>query len=491
MARSSKDIFEKFGIFTTPTISPRYALAAEVVDAVKNFYCSDDVSRLMPGRKDFVSVKYENGRIHQQKRLILNNLNEVYNNFKSENPNMKIGFSRFASLRPENCVLAGASGTHSVCICTHHQNPKLMLEACKAYINKSDPLYNMLDYKTLHQQMICKTPTKNCYFSQCDNCPGTNVIRQELENTFKRNNIDNITFNQWVSTDRTTLETITRTANDFIDFLMDMLQKLLRHSFIAKQQGEFLKKLKENVPIGHFIVLGDFSENYSFVLQDEAQGFHWNNDQATIHPFGFYYKNDEGDLLSGNFVPISDCRKHDTILIHLFQTYFLNYLKENFKPKKIIYFSDGCGGQYKNRKNFLNLTLHESDFGIPAEWNFFATSHGKTISDGLGGTIKRLAARASLQRPYSDQIMTAKQLFEWASTNIPGIKCAYVSNSEYIEIEDKMNERYNTCKTVAGTLKLHQVVPVSVGVVKTKLYSCDNKYRIQKLLKRNTQIELL
>ena len=81
----------------------------------------------------------------------------------------------------------------------------------------------------------------------------------------------------------------------------------------------------------------------------------------------------------------------------------------------MIYFSDGCAGQYKNCKNFVNLCLHEQDFDITAEWHFFATSHGKGPCDGLGGTVKRLAARASLQRCsdgyYQDQILTAKAFF--------------------------------------------------------------------------------
>ena len=39
-----------------------------------------------------------------------------------------------------------------------------------------------------------------------------------------------------------------------------------------------------------------------------------------------------------------------------------------------------------------------TSFGITAERNFFATSHGKNLCDGVGGTVKHLAARASLQR---------------------------------------------------------------------------------------------
>ena len=53
----------------------------------------------------------------------------------------------------------------------------------------------------------------------------------------------------------------------------------------------------------------DFSENYSFVLQDAAQGFHWNNSQATLHPFVAYYL-DSGEIHHVSYVVISDCFHH-------------------------------------------------------------------------------------------------------------------------------------------------------------------------------------
>ena len=33
------------------------------------------------------------------------------------------------------------------------------------------------------------------------------------------------------------------------------------------------------------MIMLDFTENYSFVVQDEVQGFHWNNTHATLHPY--------------------------------------------------------------------------------------------------------------------------------------------------------------------------------------------------------------
>jgi len=42
------------------------------------------------------------------------------------------------------------------------------------------------------------------------------------------------------------------------------------------------------------------------------------------------------------------------------------------------------------------VTYHEINFGIHAEWQFFATSHGKAACDGVGGIVKWLVSKASL-----------------------------------------------------------------------------------------------
>ena len=108
----------------------------------------------------------------------------------------------------------------------------------------------------------------------------------------------------------------------------------------------------------------DFSENYSFVLQDAAQGFHWNNAQATIHPFVAYYV-ESGAVHHLSYMIISDCLHHDTLAVHLFQKHFIQFLRRYlpaFCFQKIVYFSDGAASQYKNRKNFVNLCHHQEDF---------------------------------------------------------------------------------------------------------------------------------
>ena len=78
----------------------------------------------------------------------------------------------------------------------------------------------------------------------------------------------------------------------------------------------------------------------------------------------------------------------------------------------------------------VNLVYHHEDYGIRAEWHFFATSHDKNACDGIGGTVKREAARASLRATITGQILTPQQLFEWCSSHIAGIKFFYISKDE-------------------------------------------------------------
>lgn len=86
------------------------------------------MSSPMPGKKDFISLRNDDGtKVQTQKRLVLCNLKELYKIFNSRYSDIKIGFSSFASLRPKYCILAGGSGTHTVCVCSIHQNIKLMI----------------------------------------------------------------------------------------------------------------------------------------------------------------------------------------------------------------------------------------------------------------------------------------------------------------------------------------------------------------------------
>ena len=53
---------------------------------------------------------------------------------------------------------------------------------------------------------------------------------------FEKKAIHNIIYQQWVSVDRTILETVSRPLEDFIEAFIEKIEMLIPHSFIATQR---------------------------------------------------------------------------------------------------------------------------------------------------------------------------------------------------------------------------------------------------------------
>jgi hypothetical protein len=97
------------GIVSSPNLKPSKTLSEVTVEGMKSFYNSDKVSRVIPGKRDYISITVSGINIHEQKLLLLCNLKELYCHFKNSHPGVKEGFSKFAFLCPRNCIMPGAS----------------------------------------------------------------------------------------------------------------------------------------------------------------------------------------------------------------------------------------------------------------------------------------------------------------------------------------------------------------------------------------------
>jgi len=154
--------------------------------------------------------------------------------------------------------------------------------------------------------------------------------------------VDEVTNQQWVSTDRTELITVTEAKGDFIDKLSSQIIKLTRHSFTAKSQSKYMSHLKNTMkPLEEIILQGDFAENYSNVVQDEIQSFHWDSKQATVA----YRRREDGTLEHTNICIITDCREHSATNVHAYLELAVPHLRRKWpEMQKINYFTDGCAG---------------------------------------------------------------------------------------------------------------------------------------------------
>lgn len=177
-----------------------------------------------------------------------------------------------------------------------------------------------------------------------------------------------------------------------------------------------------------------------------------------------YYKK-RGVIVHKSLCVISDVHSHDTLAVYIILQKLIPILKTLIpRLAKIHYFSDGAASQYKNKTMFLNLYHHHQDFKIKAIWNFFATSHGKSPCDGIGGCIKYLARRASLQRPSDQQILTPRQLYDFASLEIQNVEILWMGEDDRKEFTALHAERDAAAKTINGTRSHHQYVPKEDGI---------------------------
>lgn len=251
----------------------------------------------------------------------------------------------------------GGSGTHSVCVCTIHQNVKVMLEgaiiSCLPAFRSliSDDFNGKINYHHLLAKFACHPPQPECYLGLCESCGNTQPLKAKIVELFESRNIDEVTFHSWVTVDRTSLETIYKSVGDFAAALCELLPQLQRHAFIAWSQAPYMKAINDGAIEGIVLIVGDFAESYSFVLQDAAQGTHWNNSQAAIHPFVIYHcfpvaSDMTTNLKSTSFLIVSDCLTHDTVAVHhRLQKKLFVYLKNIFPVKMVIYFSNGAASQ--------------------------------------------------------------------------------------------------------------------------------------------------
>jgi len=470
MANNARNLRETRGMLASPVLKAGKRFPDNTAKKIEDFYNSDENSRVMDGKKDTITVVVDGEKVKKQKRLLLFNLKELYANWKHSIVDCPVSFNKFATLRPSNCILAGASGTHSVCVCTIHQNCKLMLDAINiSQLTKTlkNPLNN---YKDCLKLLMCDNPSLACYFNECPSCPGEQDFVDILRELLNEKLITSVFFSIWQTTDRATLRTEKLSVEDFLTELYSKLKQLKPHDFIAKEQAKFMTLQKDTLRDGEILIQLDFAENYAFVVQDAAQAFHFNNDQCTLHTIVYYYRSGN-QIRHRSMVVLSDCLSHDTVAVHIIQEMILKEITKKCAVKKVIYFTDGAKQHFKNRFQISNLLHHEEDFGISAEWHFHATAHGKGGCDGVGAAFKREATRASLQAPASRAILTPKRLFEWAQNRFENIDIFFYSAEKHTKVTVQLKKRFNTAQAIPNIQKSHGFIPLDERKLMIKTFS--------------------
>lgn len=172
---------------------------------------------------------------------------------------------------------------------------------------------------------------------------------------------------------------------------------------------------------------------------------------------------EEASTKHRSYVVVSDCMEHSKSAVVAFNRAILADLRENIQFEHIHYWTDGAASQFKSKYMMHNLLFHESDFGITADWSYFATSHGKGPVDGIGGTVKRNVYLEVLKggivvNGYEDFLHAARKLNR--TINILDCDSSVVEN-----VEAELSRRYAGAPDMPGIRSKHFFRVVDGNVV--------------------------
>ena len=162
---------------------------------VIEYYINDDFncSRQSPNKSDVITVKINDKNEKNVKRFLTRSLKATYETFKNDYPELRVGKSKFYSLRPKYVLL---SPINDVCLCIYCANYDLFLTSLINFRGS-----NVAEFDEIRSEMInatmCSEPSHLCYLHECKMCPDSNGITfhilklQDIEGT------NEITYAMW------------------------------------------------------------------------------------------------------------------------------------------------------------------------------------------------------------------------------------------------------------------------------------------------------
>ena len=86
-------------------------------------------------------------------------------------------------------------------------------------------------------------------------------LENEMIEIFETNNIQEISYELWETTERSKVVSHCQNYRDFVDMFLSKLEKYSSHKYEYQTQQKYYDNLKINLPPGKVLIAGDFAEN--------------------------------------------------------------------------------------------------------------------------------------------------------------------------------------------------------------------------------------
>lgn len=419
---------------------------------IRDFFNRDDNTRMTAGKKDTKTFK----KTKYQKRFLLQSLKRLYTKYVAEGG--KASFSTFRRNKPIY-VKRPKLSDRDTCVCIKHNN--LSQKAIKLHKLRVIETHNLEELVT---SVACNIDSYECMYNKCTSCkakkPLLNVeVTDESECSwlewqckqyeYTKQNGDGTKNSQ--ITKKYVNETRTGTLSELISLFTTELLLFKTHFFNIHYQYSKYREVIDNLHENELGILVDFSENYQCKLFCEIQAMHFGASrvQITLHTGVIYSK----DYEPQSFVSISPNNDHNPGAIWAHLQPVVDYVKITFPKVNVLhFFSDGPTTQYRQKKNFYQLSqlLDQNGFSY-GTWSFFEAAHGKGAADGVGGAIKRLLDQEVSHGNSVVDAMSAVNILK----DITDVQIFYVPDSE---IKEKQSQIPENLVPIQGTMRIHQII---------------------------------
>lgn len=217
--------------------SKRYSLENKIL--IEEFFLRDDISRQSPGKKDYLVIKNKETRKREthQKRYLVMSVGEAFEQFKVENPSVKIKKSLFYMFRPEYVMLLSKM-PHDVCVCRYHANFDFLIRS----VHKKSPNFPE-NGKCLLETITCDIEKESCMTNMCNNCQDSVI---ELVPDCHKNEM--ISWKQWTDIDGRSKQVENYgSVEDAISEIEDQLSKYKIHCYVKSVQSKKFEHIKSNL----------------------------------------------------------------------------------------------------------------------------------------------------------------------------------------------------------------------------------------------------
>lgn len=350
-------------------------------EEIQSFYLRDDVTRCTAGKRECRPKEKKKMQI----RYMVDTLYNLYQIYRKDGG--RHSFSTFYRCKPFY-VLTPTIGARGTCMCIKHSNIDFIIRALQAI--------KIVSYKNIEEMVhvfSCDMKSFDCIHGKCINCKTPHIEYN------KERSSEEMKWWKWVRVDHkyekagreiTTKKTIREEQNGTVGNLVTELETTLVpfkvHYFNWKEQQRQYRKCVNNLKEDETMILCDFSENFDCKYSNEIQWMRFGASKTsiTIHTGIIIFKQK-----SQTFATVSDsnCHEPDAIWAHLLP--IIKYAKENNPINVIHVFSDGPTSQYRQiSKNFYLLNLFADKLKLKfSTWSFSESGHGKSIADGVGGSV--------------------------------------------------------------------------------------------------------